>query len=361
MRGRITALVLVAAMVAGCGGSSSSDGSQAASSGPPSGTLRLFAYSDGFAKGLIKPFTDANPEVKLETTPFDSVSGATAKLRAGYDTDVVNSCVEEGTINQVKLGLLKPIDTSRIKDWDKIYPTFKKLPGIIVDGKVYMIPIDSGVTGLMYNSDVVTTTPTSWADLFDPSHKDQATIEDNPEVAMQVGALAMGITDPVNLTEDQINQVKDYLIEHRDNFRTYWSSDADIQNLMAQGEVSIAEGYPGNVNDLNKDGEDNIKFSLAKEGQIVWTCGYGISSSVQNENAAYALLNYYASAKAQLYEASRWNYTMTNEDVAKIAPAKLVEEARLDAPAHFGNIIPASPPPNFDLWIKAWNEVKAAG
>ena len=157
MRGRITALVLVAAMAAGCGGGSSSDGSQAVSSGPPSGTLRLFAYSDGFAKGLIKPFTDANPQVKLETTPFDSVSSATAKLRAGYDTDVVNSCVEEGTINQVKLGLLQPIDTSRIKDWDKIYPTFKKLPGIIVDGKVYMIPIDSGVTGLMYNSDVVTT------------------------------------------------------------------------------------------------------------------------------------------------------------------------------------------------------------
>jgi spermidine/putrescine transport system substrate-binding protein len=361
MARKLTALVAVmAVLAAGCGGSSSSE-EPSVSTGPPSGTLRLFAYSDGFAKGLIQPFKNANPKVDLETTPFDSVSAATAKLRAGYDTDVVNSCVEEGTINQVNLGLLKPIDTSKIKDWDKIYPTFKKLPGIEVDGKVYMIPIDSGVTGIMYDSNTITTPPDSWADLFDDQYKGQVTMEDNPEVAIQVGALAMGITDPVHLTEDQINQVKDYLIAHRDNFRTYYSSDADIESLMAQGEVTIAEGYPGNVNDLNNDGETNIKFNLAKEGQIVWTCGYGISSSAQNENAAYALLNYYLSPKAQVIEASKWDYTMTNEDTAKLAPADVVESARLTAPAHFGNIIPASPPPNFDLWIKAWNEVKAAG
>jgi spermidine/putrescine-binding protein len=366
MRTRIISIAVAALVTAtGCGSGSGSSGQSAASSGSQptvvSGPLRLFAYSDGFAKQLIQPFETANPQVKLETTPFDSVASATAKLRAGYHTDVINTCVEEGAATQVKLGLLQPLDTSRIPAWSHVFETFKKLPGVIVDGKVYVVPVDSGVTGIMYDSSKITTPPDSWADLFDPAYKNQVSIEDNPEVAMQVGALALGITDPVNLSEDEINQVKDFLIAHRDSFRTYWNSDADINNLMATGEVTIAEGYPGNVLDMQRNGASNMKFALAKEGQIVWTCGYGISPDSDNVDAAYALLNYYLEPSAQLIEASRWNYIMTNQQTLDAAPAALVKRAQLDLPLHFDNIIPASPPPDYDKWIEAWNEVKAAG
>lgn len=358
----ISIAVAVLVTAAGCGGSS--DSAVSSHSTQPkvvSGPLRLFAYSDGFAKQLIEPFEKQNPNVQLKTTPFDSVASATAKLRAGYHTDVINTCVEEGAATQVKLGLLKPLDTSRIPGWSHIFPTFKKLPGVIVDGKVYMIPVDSGVTGIMYDSSKITTPPTSWADLFNPAYKDQVSIEDNPEVAMQVGALALGITDPVHLTDDQISQVKDYLIAHRDNFRTYWNSDADINDLMATGEVTIAEGYPGNVLDMQRNGTSTMKFALAKEGQIVWTCGYGISPSTSNEDAAYALLNYYLKPSAQMIEANRWNYIMTNAQTLAAAPPALIKRAQLDLPLHFQNIVPASPPPDYDKWIEAWNEVKAAG
>jgi spermidine/putrescine-binding protein len=367
MRAR-TFFIAAAALVAlaGCGGgggSGGAGGTQASGTQPKvvSGPLRLFAYSDGFDKQLIEPFEAENPKVQLQTTPFDSVASATAKLRAGYHTDVINTCVEEGAATQVELGLLAPLDTSRIPGWKTVFPTFKKLPGVIVDGKVYVIPVDSGVTGIMYDSTKITTPPTSWADLFSPQYKGQVSVEDNPEVAIQVGALALGIKDPVHLSDDQIEQVKNFLIAHRDVFRTYWNSDADINNLMATGEVTIAEGYPGNVLDMNRNGAKNIKFSLAKEGQIVWTCGYGISTSASNVDASYALLNYYLKPSAQLIEASRWNYIMTNEQTLKAAPPALAKRADLSLPLHFENIIPASPPPDYDKWIEAWNEVKAAG
>ena len=79
------ALVAVAAAFAGCGSGGSSGGQTAASGSTQpkvvSGPLRLFAYSDGFDKQLIQPFETENPKVQLQTTPFDSVASATAKLR----------------------------------------------------------------------------------------------------------------------------------------------------------------------------------------------------------------------------------------------------------------------------------------
>ena len=47
----------------------------------------------------------------------------------------------------------------------------QELPGVQVDGKVYMLPVDAGTAGIVYNADEVTTPPTSWADLFDPQYE----------------------------------------------------------------------------------------------------------------------------------------------------------------------------------------------
>ncbi len=93
---------------------------------------------------------------------------AIAKITAGFEVDVVNSCVDEATLEMVQKGLYMPLDTSRLDNWDDLFPAMKALPGVQVDGKVYMLPVDAGTAGIVYNADVVTTPPTSWADLFDP-------------------------------------------------------------------------------------------------------------------------------------------------------------------------------------------------
>ena len=100
----------------------------------------------------------------------------------------------------------------------------------------------------------------------------------------------------------------------------------------------------------------------AEEGQFLWACGYGISPDIDPENldAAYALLNWYTSPEAELYEAATWNYQVANQKVLDIAPQSVIDEASLEAPFHLENAIPASPPENRDAWVAAWTEVKAS-
>ena len=85
-------IALVFAMLAAACSSGGSDGGStsgpAGSSGKPSGTLRLFSYSDGFDPAYMASFYKEYPDIDLETASFGSNDEAIAKLQAGFQADV---------------------------------------------------------------------------------------------------------------------------------------------------------------------------------------------------------------------------------------------------------------------------------
>ena len=365
------AIVAVLALVAGaCSGGSSTTSTQTTGGGTPgspvdpasiTGTVRLLSYTDGYDPGYIESFHQTYPNIDLETSPMGSNEEAVAKIISGFEVDVVNSCVDEATLEMVQKGLYMPLDTSRLDNWDDLFPAMKALPGVQVDGKAYIVPVDAGTAGIVYNADVVTTPPTSWADLFDPQWSGRMAIEDIAVTGIMISALINGIPDPLHMTDAQLEQSKQYLIDHKSQIRTFWKGGANLKSLFKSGEIVISSGYPDDAKGLQAEGV-NAQFVTAKEGQFLWACGYGISPDIDpaNLDAAYALLNWYTSPKAELYEAATWNYQIANQAVLDIAPPALIKAASLDAPFSMQNAIPASPPENRDAWVAAWTEVKAS-
>jgi spermidine/putrescine transport system substrate-binding protein len=363
-RRRLGILVLSVVVVAGlalaaCGGDEASPSPSSTAAAEVSGDLTLFAYEDGFVPKYIKPFEDAYPNVNLRASAYDSGDAAIAKMRAGFETDVINLCVEENAEQAVRLGLVQPLDVSRLSHWDEMFPVFQTLPGVTSgDGKHYMAPVDAGVTGVVYNSEKITEPPTAFMDLFDPKYEGRVAMIDYPVTAIQVGALALGYEDPINLTDEQLENIKNLFIEakKRGQFRTFFSNDSEIVALFHTGEVDIALGYPGNALDSQREG-DPVSFAVAKEGQIVWTCGYGISSTAKNIDAAYALIDYYLSPEAQAFEVKQWQYFPTLQTTLDILPPELQEQAGIVK--DWKNIVPAAPPvEGYDKWIRVWQEVK---
>jgi spermidine/putrescine-binding protein len=361
--GAIAVSLTIVAAACGGGGATSSTSAGGASGSPDaiSGTIRLLSYSDGFDPGYLAAFEKTYPDIELQTSSMGSNEEAIAKIQAGFDADVVNSCVDEATLEMDEKGIYAPLDQSRLTHWNDLFPSMQQLPGVQYNGQVYMVPVDAGTSGIVYDADVVTAPPDSWTDLFDPQWQGRAGMEDIAVTAFMIGALANGITDPINMDQAQIDQVKQYLIDHKSQFRTFWKGDAEVKSLFKSGEIVISSGYPDTAKSLQKEGI-NAKFVTAKEGQFLWACGYGITPDVAPENldAAYALLNYYSSPEAELYEAEQWNYQVANMKTLEMASPELIKQASLDAPFHLENAIPASPPANRDAWVAAWTEVKAS-
>lgn len=353
--GFVLSSIACMALIAGCGGDD--EGGDASDSGPPSGTLSFFAFQDAFDPELVKPFEEEFPDVNLKTAAFSSGDEAITKLKAGFQADVINVCVED-TERMVAEGLLQPLDTSKLSNWESLSPTFTELDGVTVDGETYLAPMVGGTNGIMFSEPDVPGGISSYADLFDDQFAGQVAIEAAPENAISAAAFALGIEDPISMSDDELAQVEEFLLEKKDNIRTFFNNDADILNLYKNGEVVASTGYQGLSNLAKKDNVP-VEFELAEEGTVTWTCGYAISADAENVNAANALINYYAGVPPQSYQAEAFSYLVSNNKVKDSVADNVVEEAGLDSVDEIPNPIPFQLPEDYEAWQEVMERVKA--
>jgi spermidine/putrescine-binding protein len=360
MRRRLVVLVFVMGLVAAACSSGADDepAEEASSGGPPSGTVTLFGYEDNFVPEVIDPFLEANPDLDVRTAVFGSNDEAVTKLQNGFQADVINVCTEE-TGRMVDLGLLQPIDTSRIEAWDTLFPSLKDQEGVMVDGEVYMIPNVGGTSGIIYNPEEVPQGVDSYRDLFeDPALAGEVTLEDSATTVIAITALALGHEDPFALTEDDLTEIKDYLIEHKSAIRALFKGDADFLSLYRTGEIIAGFGYHDYRAAMTREGIP-VEF-VPGEGSLAWICGMSLSANAQNVDAAYAAMNHYISPQTQSFYAESYTYLVSDQRTLDVLKPALVEELGLDDPTQLDAAIALQLPDNYDQWLDVYREFKAA-
>jgi spermidine/putrescine transport system substrate-binding protein len=353
----ISGLATAALTVGACGfGGNDGDTSVAPApkdpDAPATGTLRVFAYGDTVPDEMLDPFRKANPDVDLKVATFDSNKSAAAKLAGGFEADVVEVCTDEME-PLVARNLLRPLDPKGVADFDKL--AFSDSPDIRNEaGQVLFAPASAGPHGLIVNTDEVSEELDSYQALFDPAYADNVALEATPLTAIGVTALAEGYDDPMNLTPAEVDEVKQYLIDNRDQFRAFAESDSSMVNLFKSGEVVLADGGRGTTQAMADDGLP-VEWVAPKEGALSWVCGLAITSDAQNIPAAYKLINYYASPEAQAISAEL-GFVAMNPDALPLVPAKYKQTAD---PRNLEDAIPEVQPDDSEAYDRAWQEVQA--
>ena len=78
---------------------------------------------------------------------FSDEEEAFQKVRAGFRADLGHPC-SQSVVKWRNAGIIKPIDTSRLKNFSKVDPGFAGMEGFQVDGVQWALPIDWGATAL---------------------------------------------------------------------------------------------------------------------------------------------------------------------------------------------------------------------
>jgi spermidine/putrescine-binding protein len=323
------------------------------------GTLTLLDWSGYELPEFWTDFASMYPQVKVEFSFMSESADSYAKMKSGFMADLVHPCSNFWKI-MVDEGMLQPLDTSKISNWKDVNPALAKQGEF--DGKQYWAPWDWGFESILVRKDLVQNVPTMWADLWKPEYKGHIALYDSGETAHVIAALALGIQDPWSTTPEQDAQIKQKLLELMPSVLTVWSSQTELEQMIASGDVWVAASAwnASYVNMLNQNLD--VVYIDPAEGRAGYLCGFAIPSTSENVNLALAMIDAYLAPASQAKLANEYGYGIVNNaaiplvDPNTVTLLSLQDQNIISRTVFYKYLTPAQR----DAWTSVWSEVKTS-
>jgi len=305
------------------------------------------------------------------TQPFEEQTGCTVKATYAGSSDEMFAKFRTGggrnydlisasgdiTERLYKAGLVQPIDTDKLDNYDAVFESFQGGKWNTFDGKPYGVTFAWGPNVLVYNTQDVKKAPTSWDVLFDPQYAGKISLPDNPMTIADV-ALWLGKPDPYDLSDADLADVKATLLELRPSIRKFWTTAGELANLFQSGEIVMAHAWPLTYTQLSNEGFP--VGSVSPKGKLTgWTDSWMISKNSRHADAAYAWIDYILSGSGQkgVMEVTGYSGATTLGSEA-IGPEKAHELFMDDLSLH-AQINMWQSVKNYDQWVQVWNEIRS--
>jgi spermidine/putrescine-binding protein len=327
---------------------------------PVAGTLVMLDWASYEAPDYWATFAEKFPDVKVEFSFMSESADSYAKMKSGFKADTVHPCSNFWKI-MADEGMLTPLDTSKISNWKDVSPELAAQGAF--DGKQYWAPYEWGFESILVRKDLVEKVPEAWADLWDPQYKGHVAFYDSGETAHIVAAKVLGF-DPWETTPEQDEQIKQKLLELMPNVLTIWSSQTELEQLIASGDVWVAASAwnASYINMLNQ-GLD-VVYLIPEEGRMGYLCGFAIPATSTNVDLAHAMIDAYLDPTSQAKFANDTGYGISNNaalPMVEIDPAAL-EGLGMDDPDIISKTIfyEYLTPEQRQAWTDVWSEVKTS-
>jgi putrescine transport system substrate-binding protein len=304
---RMAVLVLGCALVlSACGDRKPPSGKAAGPMPGPADSgkvLNLYIWSDYLAANTLSNF-EKQTGIKVHATYFDTNETLETKLLAGnsgYDIVVPTASFLE---RQIKEGVYLPLDKSKL-------PNLRYMDGLLMSkvaqhdpGNAHGVIYMWGTNGIGYNEQLVKAllpkAPLdSWRIVFDPAVASKVakcgiSVLDSPAEMMRAVYSYLG-KDPNSQSPDDLVQAEAVLTKIRPYIRNINSSE--YIEALANGDICVAVGYNGDVLQARDRARAagrgiEIKYTVPKEGSILWFDMLAIPKDAPNPDSAYAFINY---------------------------------------------------------------------
>ncbi|MEL7526163.1 MAG: extracellular solute-binding protein [Pseudomonadota bacterium] len=309
-------------------------------------TISVYSFAqDAYKQALYDPFEEiCGCELVIETG--NSVERM-AKIEANAANPVIDMAVisSHDALSLAQKGVLQPLDTSRLKSFDKLYPAAQDPIGdsMAVGYTFY-------ASSIVYREDLVSIE--SWNDLLGEKLAGNVSL---PNITGTQGPLTlMMLNKAEGGTPDDFSNTIAEIGKHADDIVTFYSRSSELAQLMNQEEVIAA---PVGRFAWSRFKSSPLPFAWAdpKEGQAGGMNVMIMTANNGNEDLAYKLMDYWLSTEVQTRIAEALIDSPANMEVKvsdEIAEnltygAELINSLNILDPA----VIIA----NRDAWVEQWN------
>jgi putative spermidine/putrescine transport system substrate-binding protein len=314
-----TLLTAMAVGVCACGNSSSGpvSGNLPTTIGKGEGQLNLVAW-EGYAQPeWVKPFERQTGCVVHAKYAGSSDEMVTLMRQGGGTQYDMVSASGDASLRLIRGGNVQPMNVSLVPEWKSFIPQLQSPPHNTVDGKHYGISLQWGPNTLLYNTRSVSPAPTSWAAIYSPKYRGAITVPSNPiqiaDAALYLSKAnsSLGITDPYELNEAQLDAAAKLLTQQRPLIKKYWALASDEIELFKNGDVVIGASWPYQTNTLVAD-KVPVKDLIPIQGATGWADTWMLSAHAKHPNCAYKWINWVSTPKVQAQQAISFGETPAN-------------------------------------------------
>ena len=230
-----------------------------------------------------------------------------------YDTNETNANRNQALWDT---GLLQPIPVDSVIPWQYARDTYTSPEALGFDpvsgfplAEVWVDPANQTEFKLVpqfyncdsigYRYDLTGEDITSWGALFDEKYKGKVAILNDSLLTpgwaagylKKSGQLEIARTD--NMTQEELDQVINFMIERKKagQFRAIWEDYGQAVNLLASGEVWLADAWNPVIEDVKKQGVV-CKYATPEEGFTAWFHGIAVQKDTPNLDAALDYINF---------------------------------------------------------------------
>jgi spermidine/putrescine transport system substrate-binding protein len=304
-------------------------------------------------------FHKANPNTQVKFEFGISDSDILTKMEGGSAADVFHFYTGYQQF-YVDEGLVKEIDTSKLKNWDKVPDAFKKMGQ--VNGKQYFLPWDWGFTSIIYNTSKVQGPITSWDALLDPKYAGHISMWDDGPAAVTVSSYIHG-WDETKITDAQLAQIEQEWKTQKPLNLHYWTGEYDdLCPEVESGDIWVAYDWQGCYAQVLYDKKQPVAYANPKEGRNSWVGLYGISSKTGNYDLALQFLDDKLATLSCSNAVTEFYYGCANQDVMNaVKDPVLIKAFSIDDPSILAhtNFTPPVTAAQRTAWTEMWARVKA--
>jgi spermidine/putrescine transport system substrate-binding protein len=281
----LAAIVLGFALVlSACGPAASPTAEVEPTAGNQSLSVLEWAYYE--VPEMWVEFGEEHPDVEVVFNFGADDPEIFAKTLAGSGEDIIHIYTPFLQF-YVDEGLIQPIDTSKLENWDKIPAGFQE--SCTIDGVVYCVPWDWGFSSLLYRTDKIPEGVDSWSALFDESYAGHISMFDDGPSAVAVAAYILGY-DEQNLSDAQLDEIKQMWLDQANLNLFYWGDEASLEAGFTSEDIWIAYAWNGAYYRLLTAGVP-VAYADPSEGRNSWIGQYVISAATENYDLALEFLD----------------------------------------------------------------------
>ncbi len=250
------------------------------------------------------------------------------KVSAGYKPDIVVP-TSFMTGRWYDSGLLVPVDTSRLEEWDNLFPELANMEGTVIDGQHFQVPWAWGNSSVLFRADLAPEYSGlenhSWTILWDEEYKGRISQRDSMDAAVLQAALILGIPDMFNMSDADLGRVREKLVEQLPLIRYFWNSQSDAEQSLASGEIVATYAWNSSYASLKREGYD-VEYMVPKEGLLTWLDSQVIlKDGAGSDKERYDYLNATLTPEAGKFMIEDYGYGSANTRAFEIANQDTLE------------------------------------